>query len=388
MKILFGVSSGVSLYKGLTVIRMLVKAGHSVKVIMTPNAAKMVSPLLFKTLSKNEVYVKDFNITDPLAHIKLSDWGDVFAVCPATANTMAKLANGLADNLLTSSFLAFNRRRVVFPAMNVKMLENPITQENIEKLRSGGMEIIDPCFGDLACGYTGRGRLPPEDAIFHIIERTSERLLEGKKYIVSAGGTIEMIDPVRYLSNSSSGKMGIEIASALYRNGAGVLLVYGNISVKVPEYIKSIKALTAAEMLEAIDMNMASFDGLFMAAAPADFRPSAVSQAKIKSGGQLEIKFVKNPDILKNITEKHSGKIYIGFALETENYEAGAQKKLLEKGLTYIALNGISGDFNPLGNDSNDITLISKIGPVKKSGLLPKSKLADWLIAETLGIAG
>ena len=232
MKILFGITSGIALYKTPNIVRMLTKSGHTVKVIMTANAAKLINPLIYQTLTHQPVYVEDFDRRQPLAHIELGDWADEFVIAPMTANTLSKIAHGIADNLITSTVLACDKKKILFPAMNVKMFENPIIQENLKKLCDLGMTIIHPDYGDLACGYSGRGRLPDESVIFGIITRDIDSPLSGKKFVVTAGGTVEKIDPVRYISNFSSGKMGIEIAKTLYRKGADVLLIYGNVSAE------------------------------------------------------------------------------------------------------------------------------------------------------------
>lgn len=388
MKILIGVTSGISLYKMLNIVRFLTKTGHSVKVMMTENAAQLINPLLFQTLSGNEVYTRDFDPMEPLAHIRLGDWADVFAVAPATANTIAKIAGGIADNLLTSSILACDKRKVLFPAMNVKMLENPATQENLKKLRDRGFEIIDPAFGDLACGYQGRGRLPSDDTIVGILTRQPDQLLKGKKFIVTAGGTIEPIDPVRSISNASSGKMGVEIAKALYKQGADVLMVHGAVSVTLPPYIPSIKAMTTDEMLVALKANLGQYDGLYMAAAPADFKVKNSSGQKIKKTGTvITLELIENPDILKELTREFTGKLFVGFALETQDYEVNAGKKLSEKKLDYIVLNHISSTFNPLGNDSNSVVLLGKEGLHEELSSRSKSEVANWLIDKTLGLS-
>lgn len=381
MNILFGVTGGVAVYKSLNVMRMLIKAGHDVRVIMTPNAAKFVSPILFKTLTNNEVWMEDFDARQPLAHIKLSDWADVFVIAPATANTIAKIAHGIADNLLTSNFLAFDKRKVIFPAMNVKMLENPITQDNIARLRSlPGYEVFDPETGELACGYSARGRLPSEEVIFGIVSRDPKMPLKGRRYLVTAGGTIEPIDPVRFISNHSSGKMGIEIAKNLYAKGADVLLVAGSVTEKLPPYIPVSRVYSTTEMLAVIQSDMAHFDGLFMAAAPADFRAKTISPVKLKKDKMPSVEFEANPDILENVTASHPGKLYVGFALETDDFEKHAVEKLRRKRLDFIALNPLTADFQPMGGDMNRLVVFSKDGKKFEKELSTKREVAEWLV--------
>ncbi len=384
MKILLGITAGVSLYKTIPVIRSLVKSGHSVRVILTENAKKLVSPLLFQVVSENPVADADFSREDPLAHIRLGDWADKMAVIPASANTIAKIANGIADNLLTSTVLACDKKKILFPAMNVKMYENPVTQDNISKLRARGFEIVEPAYGDLACGYQGRGRLPAEDALIGILERETTAPLSGKKYVVTAGGTSEPLDPVRHLSNQSSGKMGIEIAKALDRLGAGVVLVAGNVTAAIPSHISCVRVRTTRDMLEAVRKNLPGSDGLFMAAAPADFRPENFSGQKIKKDKTLSVSLVRNPDILAEIRSQFPDHFLVGFALETEDGESRAGAKLREKGLNYIVLNSITPDFNPLENDLNTVVLITPDGTVGRKKDLPKKEVARWIVEETL----
>lgn len=361
MNILIGVTGGVSVYKTLNVIRLLKKDGHDVKVVMTKAATEFVSPMLFKTLSENEVWVDSGDRREPLAHIKLADWADVFGIVPATANTIAKAAAGIADNLLTSNLLAFSGRKVIFPAMNVNMYENPATRENLVTLKKRGFEVIEPSSGELACGVTGKGRLPDERLIAEVLGRNENGPLSGKSYLVTAGGTIERIDSVRYLSNFSSGKMGVEIARALYRLGADVTLIYANVSVEIPEAFSSVPVSSAEEMLRVLEQKLAVHHGLFMAAAVADFRAKEISRSKIKKSGEdLCLSLTQNPDLLSELRNAYPKKKLIGFSLETENAQVNAKEKLKKKGLDFIALNSISDDFNPLGSDENKLQVFSK----------------------------
>jgi phosphopantothenoylcysteine decarboxylase / phosphopantothenate---cysteine ligase len=388
MKILLGVTSSISIYKCLSILRLLVSAGHEVKVIMTENAAKMVSPIVFKALCNNDVFIKDFDINSPITHVRICDWADVFAIVPATGNTIAKIANGITDNLLTSTVLANTKRLIICPAMNVHMYENKATTENLDKLYNRGVEIVDAGYGSLACGYKGKGRLADEELIAAVITQDPNKPLKGKKYIVTAGGTIERLDPVRYISNFSSGKMGIEIAKKLFNLGAEVLLIYGNISVKPPEYIDSLKIESAEELLAVINVNIPSFDGLFMACAPADWKPQKTSETKIKKGkdtNSLKLELTVNPDILKELNK--AGKNIIAFALETGKREkaiSDAKIKMQEKGADYIVLNIITGEQNPLSSDENQVTIISKDGKEIKSEKGPKEQIAKFIIENTI----
>jgi phosphopantothenoylcysteine decarboxylase/phosphopantothenate--cysteine ligase len=386
MRILIGVTGGIAVYKVLGVIRQLESEGHEIRVIMTPAAAKFIQPILFKTLCHNEVYVDDFDYSRPIAHVDLADWSDVFAVVPATGNTIAKIANGIADNLLTSAALAATSRRIVFPSMNVHMYENPATQANIRALSEKlGYEVIEPDSGNLACGYTGKGRLVNEETIAAVITRDPSMPLRGKKFIVTAGGTIEKLDPVRYLSNFSSGRMGVEIAKALYRRGADVLLIYGNMQVAAPAYLPYIAVQSAMDMLGAIRGKMPEYDGLFMSAAVADYRPAKESASKIKkTGGDMNIELTQNPDVLKTVAGEFGGRLYVGFALETDTAEGNAAEKLKSKKLDYIVLNRINESFNPLGSAQNEVVLIDKSGGRAESGRMDKKEIAEWLIGRIL----
>jgi phosphopantothenoylcysteine decarboxylase/phosphopantothenate--cysteine ligase len=384
MNILFGVTGGISIYKTLNIIRILKKQEHSVRVIMTESATKFINPILFKTICADEVYTQDFDISAPLAHIQTPDWADVFVIAPASANTIAKIANGIGDNLLTSAMLAFDKRRVIFPAMNVKMYENRITQDNIRKLLHYGFEVYEPSMGDLACGYSGKGRLPDEEYIAGIIDKDPDKPLKGQRYIVSAGATLEKIDPVRYISNFSSGKMGIAIARTLFYYGADVLLICGFVNIGIPSYIKSIRVSDTREMMNAILKNLADYDGVYMAAAPADFRAKDISKSKIKkTDSEITVNLTQNPDILKEVRSKFKDKTLVGFALETDNGLSNAQKKLKDKGLDFIVLNEISNDFSPLGSDTNSITVISKDGKTLELKNEIKDKVAHFIVENT-----
>lgn len=385
MNVLLGVTGGISVYKTLNLVRRLIKSGHTVRVMMTPHAAKMVSPLLFQTLSRHPVMVEDFDTSAPLAHIEWADWCDVFALVPATANTLAKAAHGIADNLLTSTFLACEKRRVVFPAMNHRMYDHPATQKNMETLRSYGIEVIEPACGDLACGTAGRGRLPEEDVLFAHIARDPKKPLDGSTYVVSAGGTVEKIDPVRFITNASSGRMGLRIAQELFRLGAKVVVVAGKTEVTMPVYLPTVKVESALEMLKALETQLKDADGLFMAAAVADYRVEQPSGQKMKkSGGELTLKLVENPDLLKTLRKEFPDLFMLGFALETGNAEDNALDKLERKGLDFIVLNRLSESFSPLGSEDNELTLYSKSGKQSTLARTGKDNAARWIVQNTL----
>lgn len=380
MNILLAISGGIAAYKMLTVIRLLVKEGHRVRTVLTPHALEFITPLSIKSLSGEEVYCRDFELDHPIAHIELADWAEVIAVAPATANTLAKLAHGLADNLLTSTVLAATCRKVVFPAMNVHMLQNPQTQQNLAHLQEAGIEVIQPASGDLACGYSGQGRLPDEDTVAAVIACDPHRPLKGRHYLVTAGATRESLDPVRYISNHSSGRMGLALARELFRRGAQVTLIHGAMEVQAPEFLHSIQVESTRDMLNEIDHLIGGAQGLIMAAAPADYQPAQAQSQKIKKQDTLNLELIATPDILSALVPRYPGKLYLGFALETEQGQHYAQSKLQAKNLDYIVLNQVSPDFNPMGSLQNQVTLISRSGKTVSSPMAPKSEIAAFIL--------
>ena len=380
MNIVFGISGGIAAYKTPQMVRRLVQRGHAVEVLMTLSATKLVSPLVLQTLSKRQVWVEDFDSRCPLAHIELGDWADVMVLAPATANTIAKLAHGIADNLLLSTFLACDKRKVIFPAMNVKMYENPLTRRNITLLREAGYEVFEPDEGELACGYSGRGRLPDEEVILGLVDRDPHKPLEGLRVIVSAGATREVIDPVRYISNFSSGKMGVLLAKRLFSLGASVFIVAGSVEVDLPAYIPSQRVTTTQHMLDVLIKMMKDYDVLIMAAAPADFRVAEVAETKLKRKGDVDLHLVANPDILATVREHFPEKRLIGFALEMEGAEENAREKLIRKGLDAIVLNTLSRDFHPMGSDENAVVVYTRDGGITTFARESKARIAEQLV--------
>ena len=380
MNIVFGISGGIAAYKTPQMVRRLVQRGHAVEVLMTLSATKLVSPLVLQTLSKRQVWVEDFDSRCPLAHIELGDWADVMVLAPATANTIAKLAHGIADNLLLSTFLACDKRKVIFPAMNVKMYENPLTRRNITLLREAGYEVFEPDEGELACGYSGRGRLPDEEVILGLVDRDPHKPLEGLRVIVSAGATREVIDPVRYISNFSSGKMGVLLAKRLFSLGASVFIVAGSVEVDLPAYIPSQRVTTTQHMLDVLIKMMKDYDVLIMAAAPADFRVAEVAETKLKRKGDVDLHLVANPDILATVREHFPEKRLIGFALEMEGAEENAREKLIRKGLDAIVLNTLSRDFHPMGSDENAVIVYTRDGGITTFARESKARIAEQLV--------
>ncbi len=371
MNIVIGVSSSVSIYKVLGIIRKLVKGGNEVRVLMSVNATKFISPILFQSISRNKVYVDNFNTDDPLIHITLAKWGDVFVVLPATANVISKIANGICDDLLTTLAVSFpySKKRIVVPAMNKEMWANPIIQENVSKLINYGWKVLEPEEGLFASPLegVGKGRLPNENKILYSILRNENGCLKGKNILITAGATKEYIDNVRFISNDSSGMMGLSLALVSYLEGGNVCLVHGEMKYKPFSFVRSIKVTSTEEMLEATKKEIELCDILFMSAAVSDFRPVKTVLGKISKEEISEIKLEKTPDILKTVSSCKGKQIIVGFALGSGDVEEYAIKKMEEKNLDFIVANTIEVSnskvvFNPMGNKYNKVTIFSKDG--------------------------
>lgn len=364
--ILIGITGGIAAYKICELIRMFKRQDANVKVITTPNALNFVTKLTLQNLSQNEVAVEEFDIEDyKPEHISLADEADIFVIAPATANTISKLAHGLCDNLLTSVACAFKKPVILAPAMNCNMWENKIIQENLEKLATLNYKIIEPESGFLACGYEGKGRLASLDKIFDATVETlcANLPLKGKKILITAGGTIEEIDPVRYISNYSSGKMGFALAKTAQELGAEVTLIS-----TVP-FEGAIMVKSAQEMQREVLSRLATQDAVFMAAAVADFRVKAVAEQKIKKidgADEMTLTLVKNPDILKSICDLHPKAKIIGFCAESENLLANAKEKIAKKGCDYLIANDISRKDIGFGADENEVHILSADGKIEK----------------------
>ncbi len=385
-KILFGVSGGIAAYKALEVISLLKKSGAEVKVIMTKAACEFVSPLSFQTISQNMVATDMFE--EPKAwevrHISLAAWADVMVIAPATANICGKIAGGIADDMLSTTFMACKAPKIIAPAMNTGMYENPVVQKNISTLKELGAVFVEPESGLLACGDVGKGRLaPPED----IYEKICETLLfpikdfAGKNIVVTAGGTIEKIDPVRYITNHSSGKMGIAIARAAGYRGGNVTLVCGNCSATLPKNVNIVKVESAQDMYEAVMSASEKADVIIKAAAVADYRPEVVAESKIKKGKPGSISLALNPDILAELGKRYSAKKkLVGFCMETENLIERAYEKLKRKGLDLIAANSLSEEGAGFKGDTNIVTLIDKAGVCFETNLKDKFEIANIIL--------
>lgn len=367
MKITVHMTGGIAVYKAVEVVRGLQKRGHEVRVAMTQNATKFVGAVTLASLTKYPVLTDQWTATlqGKVPHIELADWSELALVVPATANVLAKMAQGIADDAVTATLLATKAPKIVVPAMNVHMWNNPATQRNIAQLKQDGVMVMEPADGLLAEGYTGKGRMPEPEAIVDFAERQSQTssLLTGKRVVITAGGTRENLDPVRYLGNRSSGKMGIAIAQAAADAGAQVDLIIGNISVPIPQRtnINVISALSTEEMAQTVREHFAEADLLIMAAAVADFKPVVVADHKIKKrgDGQLTLHLVPTEDILAQMgADKRAGQVVIGFAAETNDLMKNANAKLMKKHADMIVANDVSRTDIGFGVDTNAVTIL------------------------------
>ncbi|QQS36830.1 MAG: bifunctional phosphopantothenoylcysteine decarboxylase/phosphopantothenate--cysteine ligase CoaBC [Ignavibacteriales bacterium] len=391
-KIILGVTGCIAAYKSALIVRELVKRNAEVKVVMTPSSGEFITPLTLSSLSKNKVIVNMFppsqkDGTDLSTwHIDYALWADVMLIAPATVNTVAKLAHGFADNALTTLALALRCPLIISPAADVDMYQNPITQKNILELEKYGAFIINAEEGELASGLKGKGRLPEVDKIIDAVEIVLSGIkkdLAGKKILVTAGPTFEDIDPVRFIGNRSSGKMGFEIAKSAYLRGADVTLISGPTSLSNYPEIKSLKVRSADEMKKAVEKEFKKNDVLIMSAAVADYKPSKYSTGKIKKEqGLNSIQLKETDDILAGLNKEN--KIVIGFALETNNELANAKKKLGSKNLDMVVLNSLNDKQSGFEFDTNKITLLKKSGQKISLPLMSKFQAANKILSELL----
>lgn len=380
--ILVGITGGIAAYKICELIRKFKKSGANVKVICTPNSLNFVTKLTLQNLSQNEVYVQEFDIKEwKPEHISLADEADIMLIAPATANTISKIAQGIADNLLTSVACAFSKKMIIAPAMNVNMWNNQAVQENLKKLQSRGVEILEPESGFLACGYTGKGRLCSIDKIFNATVEAIQysKKLKGKKVVITAGGTIEDIDPVRYISNYSSGKMGFALANSAHDMGAEVVLIT---TKEFSAPYKIVKVKSALDMQNALEENFDNSDIIIMSAAVADYRVKEYSEQKMKKGDSdtITLELVKNPDILHNLCEKKTHQTIVGFCAESENLLKNAQEKINKKGCDFLVANDISRKDIGFGVDENEVVILNKNGTEKRIDKAPKTVIARKII--------
>lgn len=387
--IIIGISGGIAAYKAADLTSRLIKEGARVKVVMTENALKFIAPLTFETLSGNPVYYNTFQRTErwEIGHISLAKWADVMVVVPATANIIAKAACGLADDLLSTTILAMEAKVFFAPAMNTAMYRKDIVQHNMDVLKGRGYEFIAPASGRLACGDWGEGKLASIEDIVKTLKRwaTSKKDMEGMRVLVTAGPTREHIDPVRFLSNPSSGKMGYAIAQACLNRGAKVELISGPVDISPPQGANVYKIETAMEMYEKVLELYDKVDIVFKAAAVADYRPAKVSEQKIKKGqGPLILEMVRNPDILFELGKRKRHQILVGFAAETHELEKYAQEKLAKKNLDFILGNDVTMPGTGFRSETNQGILFCHNGESIPIPMLDKNDFANRLIDEVL----
>ncbi|MBR2039715.1 MAG: bifunctional phosphopantothenoylcysteine decarboxylase/phosphopantothenate--cysteine ligase CoaBC [Phascolarctobacterium sp.] len=386
-KIALGVTGGIAVYKAVDLVSRLRKQGAEVRVIMTEHAQQFVTPLTFKEISGNKVAVSmwDSNQEFNVEHISLANWADAFVVAPATANILAKMANGIADDLLSTTLLAAQAPIIVCPAMNTGMYQNPITQENIAKLEAHGVTVMPPAVGYLACGVSGPGRLPEPQQIVEFIDdffAKKDGDMVGLKVLVTAAGTREPIDPVRFVGNRSSGKMGYAIAQAAAQRGAEVLLVTGPSALAIPANVKGVKVETTNEMLEAVMEAYDKMDVVIKAAAVADYRPRDVADQKIKkkTDDALTVVMDKNPDILKELGARKAHQVLVGFAAETQNLLDNAREKIVKKNLDMIVANDVTAVGAGFNTDTNIVKFLYPSGEVRSLEQMAKTEVANLLL--------
>lgn len=389
-KILIGITGGIAAYKICELIRMYKRQNAEVTVIATPNALKFVTVLTLQTLSQNPVYVEQYEFGNyKPEHISLSDWADIFVIAPASANTIGKIANGISDNLLTSVASAFGKKFIIAPAMNCGMWDNPLVQKNISTLKDLDYEIVEPEVGYLACGATGKGRLCILEKIFDktveiLNSDKAKKKLLNKKIIITAGGTIEKLDTVRYISNFSSGKMGEALADRAYALGANVILIT---TKQFSKPYPIVEVTSASEMKNAVLKEFQTCDIAIMTAAVADFRAKEISTTKLKKGEEnsITIELVKNPDILKEISDKKTKKqMVVGFCAESENLLKNAQSKIEKKGCDYLIANDISRKDIGFSSEYNEVHILNKNGNIKKLEKATKKEIAEKIFEEIL----
>ena len=390
--IILGVTGSIAAYKSAVLCRLLVSAGAEVKVVMTPLAKQFITPLTMATVSKNPILVDFFNPENGEwnSHVKLGEWANLYLIAPASANTMAKMAAGVADNLLLTTYLSARCAVAVAPAMDLDMYAHVATQRNMEQLKQDGVHIIEPGSGFLASGLIGKGRMAePQDiveaveAILKSEEQKAEKKksLEGKRFLVTAGATIEPIDPVRYISNHSSGKMGYAVAESLAERGAEVVLVSGRTSIEVPKGVERVDVLSAEEMYQATVERFEKMDGAVMCAAVADYTPICVADQKLKkSDNDLTIALKRTRDIARELgSVKRSNQVLVGFAMETENEEQNAVGKLERKNLDFIVLNSLRREGAGFRGDTNVVSLIDRMSQVDLP-LMSKKEVAEHIV--------
>jgi phosphopantothenoylcysteine decarboxylase/phosphopantothenate--cysteine ligase len=384
MKVLLGVCGGIAAYKAPELVRHFQKAGHQVAVALTPAATRFVSPLVLRTLADGGVLEDIFSTEERVAHVALADWADVVAVAPATAHTLARLATGMADEPVSLCFLATRARRIVFPAMNVNMWINPATQANVACLRQRGVEVVEPESGELACGWEGAGRLPGLDRIVELtVAAASGGDFSGVRVLVTAGPTREYLDPVRFLSNPSTGTMGFAIAARAASRGAEVTLVSGPVALPTPAGVRRIDVVSAADMREAVFAELAARPAqvVIAAAAVADYRPLQRAFQKLKKGeARRSVELERTEDVLAELVRSFHPPVRVGFAAETENILANARDKLLRKDLSLVVANDVSAGSGAFGDALTTVWFVEREGEPVEVAAASKGAVADRLL--------
>ncbi len=388
-KILLCVTGGIAVYKAAALTSKLVQTGAQVKVILSESAQKFVTTLTFQALSRNEVHVDTFDEINPrvIAHIDLADWADLILVAPATANTIGKIASGIADNMITTTLLAATSPVWIAPAMNVHMYDHPAVKKNLSLLAEYGYQFIEPSEGYLACGYVGKGRLEEPEKIVDLIREffinQNHQLLKGKTVVVTAGPTREKIDPVRFISNHSTGKMGYALAEEAKRQGAHVVLVSGPVNLSASLGIDVVKVESAEEMYKAVLEYYSKADVVIKTAAVADYRPKITHEHKVKKqAGDSSIELERTKDILMELGKRKRNQVLVGFAAETDNVEEYARKKLTTKNADIIVANNVKAEGAGFGTDTNIVTLYKRSGNAIDLPLMSKSNVAKMIIEE------
>jgi len=387
--IVVGLTGGIACYKACEVVRLLVRAGATVPVVMSAGAREFVTPLTLQTLSGLPVATDTFSLTQEseIGHIRLADRAEVIVIAPATANVIGKLAGGIADDLLTTVLLATRAPLILAPAMNVHMWEHPAVQQNLARLVERGARVVGPASGALACGYEGTGRMAePEEIVEEVLCTLAPNDLAGERVLVTAGPTQEPVDPVRYLSNHSSGKMGYALARVAHRRGAEVTLVAGPTALVPPPGVTLVGVRTAAEMAHAVEEAFARATVVVMAAAVADYRPRQPHSRKLKkTASAIDLALERNPDILAGLGSRKAGRLLVGFAAETHDVAAEARRKLAAKHLDLIVANDVTAPGAGFGADTNAVRLLDQAGLDEVVPLLPKEEVAervlDWVAA-------
>lgn len=383
--VVLGVTGSIAAYKIANLASMLVKLHADVHVIMTQNATNFINPITFETLTSHKCLVDTFdrNFNYNVEHVALAKKADVVMIAPASANVIGKLACGIADDMLTTTVLACKCKKIIAPAMNTNMFENPIVQDNLERLKRFGMEVIEPAVGYLACGDTGAGKMPEEKVLLDYILREIryEKDMVGVKVLVTAGATREAMDPVRFITNHSSGKMGCAIARCAMERGAEVTLVAASVSVELPPFMKIIRVVSAQDMYEAVREHYAEQDIVIKVAAVADYTPMTTAEEKIKKqDGELNLELKKTTDILKFLGEnRKEGQFLCGFSMETENMIENSQAKLVKKNVDMIVANNLKTEGAGFGTDTNCVTLITK-DKVTELAKMSKDEVASELL--------